>query len=126
MQLFNHQTGPHTEFSFTKEGNYMKTIIAKDFIVMKCTPNPGLFLEWMVSDEVQQEQKKEEEQLKLLKMISSWELHKAYECFRGSFNHDHYKKVLNYKSVMFSETFSETSRIPKVKLKTVYPDGTRH
>lgn len=99
----------------------MKTIIGKDFIAMQCTPSPGRFLEWMVSDEVKEEKKQEDEKLKMLKIISSWELHKAFECFRGSFNNDHYQKVLNYKSLLFSETFSESSRIPKVKLKTIYP-----
>lgn len=121
MHLFNHQTGTHTEFSMTKEGNFMKTIIGKDFVAMQCTPSPARFLEWMVSDEVKEEKKQEDEKLKLLKIISSWELHKAFECFRGGFNLDHYKKVLNYKTLYFTETFTNTSRIPKVKLKTIYP-----
>ena len=80
----------------------------------------------MVSDEIKEERKQEEEKLKLLKIISSWELPKSIGCFRGAFNDDHYKKVLNYKSLLFSETFSESSRIPKVKLKTIYPNGARN
>lgn len=121
MQLYNHQSKTTTEFSTTKEGNFMKTVFAKDFILMQCTPNPARFLEWMIQDEIKEEEKQQEEKLKLLKIISSWELHKAFECFRGGFNLDHYKKVLNHKVMYMTETYTNTSRIPKVKLKTVLP-----
>jgi len=121
MVLFSHDNQTTTEFSLTKEGNFMKTIIGKDFVAMQCTPSPTKFLNWMVSDEIKEEKKQEEEKLKMLKIISSWELHKAYECFRGAFHLDHYKKVLNYKALDLTETFTNTSRIPKVKLKTIYP-----
>ena len=123
MQIFSHENQTTTEFSFTKEGNFMKTIIGKDFIAMQCTPNPAKFLNWMVSDEIKEEKKQEEEKLKMLKIISFWELQKASECFCGSFNDEHYKKVLSYKSRYFTEAFTSTSRIPKVKLKTTFPNG---
>lgn len=123
MQIYSHDNQTTTEFSTTKEGNFMKSITGKDFAIVYCTSNTQRFLNWMVSDEIKQEEKREEEKLRLLKMISSWELHKAYECFRGAFHLDHYKKVLNHKTLSFTETFSETSRIPKVKLKTIYPNG---
>jgi len=121
MQIFQHHNQTSTEFGITKGGNFTKSISGNDFAIVYCTSNPGRFLEWMVSDEVKEEKKQEDEKLKLLKIISSWELHKAFECFRGGFNLDHYKKVLNYKALDLTETFTNTSRIPKVKLKTIYP-----
>lgn len=121
MQVYQHHNQTSTEFGVTKGGNFTKSISGNDFAIVYCTSNPGRFLEWMVSDEVREEKKQEEEKLKLLKIISSWELHKAFECFRGGFNLDHYKKVLNYKALDFTETFTINSRIPKVKLKTIYP-----
>lgn len=120
MKVFQHHNQTTTEFGTTKGGNFTKTITGYDFAICYCTSNAQRFLEWMVSDEVKEERKQEEEKLKMLKIISSWELHKAYECFRGAFHLDHYKKVLNHNALNLNVPISE-SRIPKVKLKTIYP-----
>lgn len=122
MKVFQHHHQTTTEFGTTKSGNFTKIITGHDFAICYCTSDPGRFLEWMVSDEVKEERKQEEEKLKLLKIIGFWELQKAAGCFRGSFDNDHYQKVLNYKSRLISETFTaDISRIPKVKLKTINP-----
>jgi hypothetical protein len=120
MILFSHENKSTTEFGVTKGGNYTKSITGKDFAIVYCTSNAERFLNWMCSDEIKEEKKQDEEKLKLLKIIGFWELHKASECFRGLFDNNHYQKVLRYKSLEFSETFTQ-SLIPKVKLKTIYP-----
>lgn len=121
MQVYQHHNQTSTEFGVTKGGNFTKSISGNDFAIVYCTSNPGRFLEWMVSDEVKEEKKQEEEKLKLLKIIGFWELQKASSCFRGSFDIKQYTKILNHKALSFTETFTNTSRIPKVKLKTIYP-----
>lgn len=123
MQIYSHENKTVTEFGVSN-GMFSKIIVGKDFSIAHTTTNTEKFLGWMIEEEVKEETKKEEFQLRMLQIISAWECPKQIECFRGSFNNDHYKKVLAFvsdTSNMVTETFTNTSRIPKVKLKIVYP-----
>jgi len=122
MKIFSHENQTETTFGITINGNYSKIVHGKDFAIAYVTPSVHRYLNWICEDEIKKEVKRENDKLHLLKCISFWELAKASGCFRGQFDCKQYAKILENKSQLVEATFTGTcSRIPKVKLKTIYP-----
>lgn len=119
MILFSHKDQTETIFGVSC-GNFNKTVIGKDFAIAYVTKNPTKFLSWMIEEELKFEKKQEEQQLRMLSIISFWELNDGYT--RGGFNNNHYQKVVSRKSELIDYTCTQSySRIPKVQLKTIFP-----
>ena len=120
MTIYNHQNNTETVYSCTAGGMFTKMVSGPDFGVAYCTRNAQRFLNWMLEEEIKEEEQREQFKLKMLAIISHWERNDGFT--RGGFNNDHYKKVLSRLAETVSETFTTThSNIPKVPLKTIYP-----
>jgi hypothetical protein len=89
-------------YSITPRGNFMRTIETKvqgiDIMVSHSTSDASQFLGLMLCDEAEKQREKHKRELFLLKSISFWERHDE-NTISGSFNLEHYKKVLAAKGV---------------------------
>lgn len=120
MTIYNHRNNTETVYSCTAGGTFTKMVYGPDYGIAYCTKNHQRFLNWMLEEEMKEEEQKEQFQLRMLAIISHWERNDGFT--RGGFDNEHYKKVLNYLSQSFEVTLTNNnSNIPKVPLKTVYP-----
>lgn len=98
MTLFTNNT--QVEYGVTQDGWMQQAISSKDEVMIRATSNVNKYMSWMLNEEIEKESKQEEEKLQMLKIINWWEMPKqASEFFRGSFDLDHYQKVLKAKSL---------------------------
>ena len=89
-------------YSITERGSFMRTIDTKvngvDVKICHATTDVSKFIGLMLCDEAEKQRQKYMRELFLLKAISFWNRHDQ-DTISGSFNLEHYKKVLAAKGV---------------------------
>ncbi len=95
------------------------TIENEHVMLIHTTPNIDRYLSWLFKEEVAN-YKNSVCMDKIMKVIqNSWNFPRNSNCFKGQFNSEHYDYVMEFRKRAVKQ-FHEC-RIPKVKLKTVYP-----
>ena len=96
--MINYEGNIKVDYAVTPKGSYMQIITMPVGVVVMASTNVDTFLKRLLQSEVDREERNEKRKFYLKKLQNFWSSKCHSENVRGSFNVEHYNKVLLAKS----------------------------